>query len=76
MGIDHVNPRSWTGNVRVGDVNLNTEWKQGQIDAEKIIQKIFQKSGVNFSGAFSKPGHDLLRPLGQYVGVTATADDA
>jgi hypothetical protein len=75
MGIDHVNPRSWTGNVCVGNVDLNTEWKQGQADAEQILQNFF-KRGVNFASTFSKFGHDLLIPLGEYVGVTATADDA
>ena len=37
MGVDHVNPRSWIGNVCVGDVNLNKKWKQGQADAEQIL---------------------------------------
>jgi hypothetical protein len=76
MGIDHVNPRSWPGNVCVGDVSLNTEWKQGPANAEQILQTFFGEGGVDFASAFSKYGHDLLRPLGQYVGVTATADDA
>jgi len=67
MGIDHVNPRSWTGNVCVGDVDLKTEWKQGRVDAEQILQKFF-RSQVNFIKIFSKPNHDLLRPLGEYVG--------
>lgn len=44
MGIDHVNPRSWTGNVCIGDVDLNAEWKQGQIDAGQILQKFFSKN--------------------------------
>jgi hypothetical protein len=76
MGVDHVNPRSWTGNVCVGDVDLNTEWKQGQADAEQILQKSFGRGGVDFNSIFSKSGHDLLRPLGVYVGVTITEDDA
>jgi hypothetical protein len=29
-----------------------------------------------FLGGVDKPGHDLLGPLGEYVGVTATSDDA
>ena len=76
MGVDHVNPRSWTGNVCVGDVDLNAEWKQGQVDAEQILQKFFGSHRVNFASVFTKPGHDLLRPLGEYVGVTTTSDDA
>ena len=76
MGVDHVNPKSWTGNVCVGDVDLNIEWKQGQADAEQILQNFFGRAGIDFTGLFSKSGCDLLRPLGEYVGVTATADDA
>ncbi|KAJ3847130.1 hypothetical protein EV368DRAFT_21304, partial [Lentinula lateritia] len=29
MGIDHVNPRSWKGNVCVGDVKLDIVWQKG-----------------------------------------------
>jgi hypothetical protein len=28
--IDHVNPKSWQGKVKVGDVDLNVVWKKGQ----------------------------------------------
>ena len=57
-------------------MNLNAEWKQGQLNAEKILQMFFANHVVNFASVFSKPGYDLLRPLGKYVGVTATPDDA
>ena len=36
----------------------------------------FGRAGIDFASLFSKSGCDLLRPLGEYVGVTATADDA
>ncbi|KAJ7705158.1 hypothetical protein B0H14DRAFT_2310509, partial [Mycena olivaceomarginata] len=29
LGIDHVNPKSWLGKVRVGDVDLKKEWEAG-----------------------------------------------
>ena len=48
MGIDHVNPRSWTGSVRVGDVDIKAEWKKGQTAAQNILCKHFGKKPVNF----------------------------
>ena len=38
MGIDHVNPKSWKGNVCVGDVNLKQQWDKGRKKAENILQ--------------------------------------
>ena len=76
MGIDHVNPRSWTGSVRVGDVDIKAEWKKGQMSAQDILCKYFGKDPVNFNELFSKADHDLLRPLGKYVGVKSIPDDA
>ncbi|KAI0314862.1 hypothetical protein OF83DRAFT_1041650, partial [Amylostereum chailletii] len=37
-GIDHVNPASWIGDVRVGSVDLVQEWKNGRDDAEHMLQ--------------------------------------
>jgi hypothetical protein len=45
-----------------------------EIDAKQILQMFF-RSKVDFINIFSKPNHDLLRPLGEYVGVTTTPDD-
>ena len=75
MGIDHINPKSWQGNVCVGDVNLREEWNKGRKRAEKILQN-FYKHEFNFEQQFSSPQHDLLRPTGNYIGVKATPDDA
>ncbi|KAH9856504.1 hypothetical protein C2E23DRAFT_713009, partial [Lenzites betulinus] len=38
MGVDHVNPRTWSGNVRVGDVELAVEWERGQEDANRLLE--------------------------------------
>ncbi|KAJ6609768.1 hypothetical protein B0H10DRAFT_2295284 [Mycena sp. CBHHK59/15] len=76
LRIDHVNPKSWTGNVRVGDVNLAREWEAGQIAANHILKKYFgSEAQVDFVKIFSQLDRDFLRPAGHYVGVKETADD-
>ncbi|KAI0368714.1 hypothetical protein BV20DRAFT_947389 [Pilatotrama ljubarskyi] len=77
MGVDHVNPRSWTGNVRVGDVELAAEWKKGQEEANKLLETYLGPSArVYFGTLFPSTGErDLLRPLGDYVGCIFDPDD-
>ena len=74
MGIDHVNPKSWEGNVCVGNVNLSVEWLKGQETAQKLLQSFFGDD-INFTQIFSASNCDLLRPLGVYIGISATDDD-
>ncbi|KAJ6626472.1 hypothetical protein B0H10DRAFT_2185720 [Mycena sp. CBHHK59/15] len=75
LRIDHVNPKSWTGNVCIGDVNLACEWEAGQIAANHILKKYFgSEAQVDFVKIFSQPDRDFLRPAGHYVGVKETAD--
>ncbi|KAJ7498376.1 hypothetical protein B0H11DRAFT_1856325 [Mycena galericulata] len=76
LGIDHANPKSWIGNVRVGDVDLQKEWDAGREAANRILAQYFGDSArVNFIEIFSRPRHDLLRPQGNYVGTSFTEDD-
>ncbi|KAJ6628497.1 hypothetical protein B0H10DRAFT_1940334 [Mycena sp. CBHHK59/15] len=76
LGIDHVNPKSWMGNARVGDVNLAKEWKAGENDAIDLLIQYFGPSAcVNFAEIFSKENCDCLRPAGEYVGTSWTEDD-
>jgi hypothetical protein len=68
-GIDHVNPASWKGNVEVGMVNLEHEWKAGQEDANQLLTEYFGPAAhVDFPALFSSSKIDLLRPLGSYIG--------
>lgn len=77
MGIDHVNPVSWRGNVCVGNVDLSTLWVKAAAQANDILVANFGSSAaVDFSGIFSKPDHDLLRPNGEYIGYRVTPNDA
>ncbi|KAJ7163663.1 hypothetical protein C8R46DRAFT_1163839 [Mycena filopes] len=76
IGVDHVNPKSCTANVRVGDVDLPLEWAAGRDIANALFKKYFGASAqLDFVQIFSKPNHDLQRPLGTYVGVRETPDD-
>ncbi|PIL27027.1 hypothetical protein GSI_10166 [Ganoderma sinense ZZ0214-1] len=77
MGVDHVNPRSWTGNVRVRDVNLGVEWAQGSRDANHLLEQYYGPTArFDFDTVFRKAGHDLLRPDGTYIGSEYQPDDA
>lgn len=77
LGIDHCNPRSWTGSARVGDVVLQIEWDEARKIATNLLQSYLGPDAiVDFEEVFSKLNHDLLRPTGDYVGVRMTADDA
>ncbi|KAJ6613377.1 hypothetical protein B0H10DRAFT_1951535 [Mycena sp. CBHHK59/15] len=76
LGIDHVNPKSWIGDVFVGNVNLAQEWMAGRNAANHILIKYFGPGAqVDFIQIFSDKGRDFLRPLGTYVGVRETEDD-
>ncbi|KAF7986130.1 hypothetical protein HWV62_38482 [Athelia sp. TMB] len=76
MGIDHINVKSWDGPVCVGDVDLEAEWKAGRLIANHRLKVYLNDSqGFNFDRLFLMPNHDLLRPLGEYVGIKTTSDD-
>jgi hypothetical protein len=77
LGIDHVNPKSWIGDVRVGNVNLLLCWNAGQEVANKILFKYFGASAqVDFIQIFLDNKRDLLRPNGEYVGTSFCEDDS
>ncbi|TFY57754.1 hypothetical protein EVJ58_g6829 [Rhodofomes roseus] len=70
LGIDHVNPRSWTGDVRVGEVDVAIEWARGRYTAEQvIIQFLGPDTAEAFETLYDADNCDLLRPEGTYVGV-------
>ncbi|KAJ7362430.1 hypothetical protein DFH08DRAFT_799463 [Mycena albidolilacea] len=76
LGIDHANPKSWIGDVRVGNVNLLICWNLGQEAANKILVKFFGPDAcINFTQIFSEDKRDLLRPDGEYVGTSFCEDD-
>ncbi|KAF8962221.1 hypothetical protein BDZ97DRAFT_1759454 [Flammula alnicola] len=71
LGVDHINPKSWLGNVRVRDVNIQLEYLAGRAEANKLLLKHFHSNisaTVNFNARFSEKGGDHLRPNGEYIG--------
>ncbi|KAF8163984.1 hypothetical protein BJ912DRAFT_1097015 [Pholiota molesta] len=75
MGLDRVNPRSWEGNTRVGDVDLRAVWNAGRDAANNLLEEYFGTTARFDQDLFGKKGHDLQRPNGKYVGVDSTSDD-
>lgn len=76
MGIDHINPLSWEGNVRVGDVDLAKMWKTGQEAANQLLSKFYPEEHAQIDPAmFANQKCDLLRPYGEYVSVGIGDDD-
>ena len=67
-GVDHINPKSWLGNVRVGDVNIRKEYFSGRDQANELLVKEFQWTPIDFNNLFSHPDYDHLRPGGIYIG--------
>ncbi|GBE89048.1 hypothetical protein SCP_1500500 [Sparassis crispa] len=77
MGVDHVNPKSWTGDVKVGHAEVASEWRKGRVEANNILREYFgPEACVDFDALFGREGYDLLRPSGSYVGVKYDPDDA
>lgn len=73
-GIDHVNPKSWIGDVCVGHVQIAEEYLAGRSEAIKLLDQEFVNCGfkfVNFDSLFSNLDVDHLRPFKNkpYVGL-------
>jgi hypothetical protein len=76
LGVDHVNPRSWKGDCRVGNVNLKFAWDTGRDAANQALECSFSPSAhCNFFAMFSSAHCNLLRPEGKYIGIKKMADD-
>ncbi|KAJ3714758.1 hypothetical protein C8R42DRAFT_591007, partial [Lentinula raphanica] len=77
MGIDHINPRSWKGNVQVNGVQLDVMWNQGQVHANKILKERYSNEIAEINPKnFNHYNCDLLRPTGgKYVGLNSEVDD-
>ncbi|KAI1781848.1 hypothetical protein LXA43DRAFT_958147 [Ganoderma leucocontextum] len=77
MGVDHINPKSWIGDVRVGQVDIDAEWSRARTEANKFLVDTFGTgASVDFESLFTSNDHDLMRPNGDYIGVRPHPDDA
>ena len=75
LGADHVNPKSWTGDVSVGRISLQVCWEEGRTQAAALISSIYPEEPVpNFDALFQRPHCDLLRPEGRYIGISNDVD--
>ena len=72
IGVDHLNPASMTGDVRVGSVDLALEWAAGCTEASNLLANTFgEEASVDFVSIFSAENCDILRPRQEkgYVGI-------
>lgn len=75
LGVDHLNPKSWTGDVNVSKVSLQLCWEEGRRRASSLVSSLYPGDPVvDFGTAFCSAECDLLRPGGSYVGFSAEAD--
>ena len=75
VGVDHLNPKSWIGDVNVNKVSLQLCWEEGRRQASSLISSLYPEDPVvDFSAIFRLADHDLLRPGGRYVGFSNEAD--
>ena len=75
VGIDHLNPKSWIGDVKVDRVSLQACWEDGRKQAASLISSLYPGDPLaDFSAVLSLANHDLLRPGGRYVGFSNEAD--
>ena len=71
-GVDHTNPRSWTGDVTVNSVSLLSAWNTGRRKAQQLLQSL----KIPFQEFSALPANvDLLRPFGDFVGLREDNDD-
>ncbi|CUA75348.1 hypothetical protein RSOLAG22IIIB_05853 [Rhizoctonia solani] len=78
-GVDHLNPRSWTGDVRVCNVNLRSSWTAGRVEAEEALRRAGIEPDFNQKNLRVSAGGlpvDLMRPFGHYVGVSESIPEA
>ncbi|KAF8181781.1 hypothetical protein BJ912DRAFT_806303, partial [Pholiota molesta] len=76
---DHLNPKSWTGNVKVGDVDIISSYLTGRGDADRLLAEFcddLNAYSVDWTTLFSTEGQDHLRPDGIYVGSRAADGDS
>lgn len=76
LGIDHINPKSWNGDVRVGGFDIQHPWDAGCEAANALIPNSHATVRID-PAIFADRSLDLLRPVDTktYVGVRRTKHD-
>ncbi|KAH6904033.1 hypothetical protein BKA70DRAFT_1512940 [Coprinopsis sp. MPI-PUGE-AT-0042] len=77
-GVDHINPKSWKGDVRVSPelVDIERAWNDGANAANDELEDLFGRR-MDWAAYFSKPNVDHLRPEGTitYIGTSVKDTD-
>jgi len=64
------------GDTCVGNVDLLKEWNSGCKKTLAIMEEYFgPKFALDFIQIFFQPKHDILQPMGDYIGIKASADE-
>jgi hypothetical protein len=80
-GVDHLNPKSWKGCVKVGSLDLVSAWKKGREQAAEALASYFPSySYPNLQFYWeqmkrNRSSYDILRPSGDYIGVRSETAD-
>ncbi|KAF8162739.1 hypothetical protein B0H34DRAFT_805390 [Crassisporium funariophilum] len=79
-GVDHVNPKSWTGDAEVGKVDLKDKYLAGRNEADRLLTDYLRNSKqpvktVDWDTYFHDRTRDHLRPEGEYIGSRAADQD-
>jgi hypothetical protein len=75
IGVDHVNPKSWKGDVIVDNISLQVCWEKGRNEAQDFLSSLFPPDQLDdFSSIFLQHDHDLLWPFGLYIGFSGEPD--
>jgi hypothetical protein len=76
-GVDHVNPKSWTGEVEVGSIDICARYLAGREQADKLLAGYFghENRPRDWDAIFLDRTCDHLRPEGQYIGSRAADQD-
>lgn len=76
-GVDHINPKSWVGNVVVGDVDIESCYIKGRDQCNSLLVDHFGPGAyIEWDSIFYDRTCDHLRPDGSYVGSRAADQDA
>ncbi|THV04636.1 hypothetical protein K435DRAFT_648963 [Dendrothele bispora CBS 962.96] len=74
---DHLRPRNWKGDVRVGPINLQACWDSGIINATDAVKKHGLSMEQSFKERFTQVGSDLMRPSGgKYIAISKEIDSS
>ncbi|KAH9910151.1 uncharacterized protein B0H18DRAFT_1130674 [Fomitopsis serialis] len=68
-GVDHTNPKSWMGDVRVASVSLLTVWQAGARNVTKLLRSL------HIELEQLPDDIDLLRPFGKDAGYVGLNED-